>query len=158
MLIRRLCVVLCSVVALVTIAPDSFGIARRTPNPRAAKQRIHARPLGSIEWKACPRPLVGVELECGSLDVALDRSTPSSRRISISLARLRARADGPRRGVLIVNPGGPGGSGVDVVRGFAADRIYGRTASSFARPLRRGRLRPSGDRSQFTDTLRCDTR
>ncbi len=83
-------------------------------------------------WKACPTPLVGVELECGRLDVALDRATPSSRRISISLARLKARADGLRRGVLIVNPGGPGGSGVDSVRGFAADRIYGRTASSFA--------------------------
>ena len=28
MLIRRLCIVLCSVVALVITAPDSFGIAR----------------------------------------------------------------------------------------------------------------------------------
>lgn len=131
MLKRRLGVVLCSAMVLVTGATDSFGITRRTPSPRIGLPITNARPPGSIVWKACLRPLVDVKLECGRLDVALDRSTPTSRRVSISLARLKARADGPRLGVLIVNPGGPGGSGVDTVRDFATDRIYGRAATSF---------------------------
>ena len=132
MLIRRVSVVVCSVVALVCTAPDSVGIARRTPSPLTGKSHTSARPPGTVAWRACPRPLVGVELECGRLDVALDRSAPNSRRISIALARLKARSDGPRRGVLVVNPGGPDGSGIEAVRNFATDRSYGRATSSFA--------------------------
>lgn len=52
------------------------------------------------------------ELECGTLAVPVDYARP--RGAQLQLATIRARATGPRRkGVLFVNPGGPGGSGVD---------------------------------------------
>ncbi len=54
------------------------------------------------------------ELECGTLSVPVDYARPRGARIE--LATVRAAATGPRRqGVIFVNPGGPGGSGVDFV-------------------------------------------
>lgn len=53
------------------------------------------------------------ELECGQLAVPVDYAHP--RGPTLTLATVRARATGPRRGIVFVNPGGPGGSGVDFV-------------------------------------------
>ncbi|MEZ4364404.1 MAG: alpha/beta hydrolase [Kofleriaceae bacterium] len=54
------------------------------------------------------------ELECGSLRVPVSYAQPRGEQLA--LAVVRARATGPRRlGALFVNPGGPGGSGVDFV-------------------------------------------
>jgi pimeloyl-ACP methyl ester carboxylesterase len=54
------------------------------------------------------------ELRCGSLAVPIDYRRP--RGASIELAVIKAPATGPRRkGAIFVNPGGPGGSGVDLV-------------------------------------------
>jgi pimeloyl-ACP methyl ester carboxylesterase len=54
------------------------------------------------------------ELECGQLDVPVDYADPHGPRVP--LATVRARALGAhRRGIVFVNPGGPGGSGVDLV-------------------------------------------
>jgi pimeloyl-ACP methyl ester carboxylesterase len=53
------------------------------------------------------------ELECGQLEVPLDYTRPRGEKVT--LATVRAAATGKRRGVIFVNPGGPGGSGVDFV-------------------------------------------
>jgi pimeloyl-ACP methyl ester carboxylesterase len=54
------------------------------------------------------------ELECGQLSVPVDYARPRGARLE--LATVRAAATGPdRKGVLFVNPGGPGASGVDFV-------------------------------------------
>jgi len=54
------------------------------------------------------------ELECGELPVPVDYAEPQGPQIV--LATVRAPALGRhRRGVVFVNPGGPGGSGVDLV-------------------------------------------
>jgi pimeloyl-ACP methyl ester carboxylesterase len=63
---------------------------------------------GTIEWAPCGR------VECASLSVPLDFTHPAGPHITLALARLPAR--GKPIGVLVTNPGGPGGSGVDFLR------------------------------------------
>lgn len=67
-----------------------------------------------------PHPLVwsGCEngFECANLDVPLDYDHPNGRKITLALARLPAGDAAHRIGALIVNPGGPGGSGIAFAR------------------------------------------
>ena len=63
---------------------------------------------GSVVWHDCG------DIECATLSVPLDWAHPGGRHIGLSLAR--RPADGRRVGVLLTNPGGPGGSGVELVQ------------------------------------------
>ncbi len=47
----------------------------------------------------------------------LDHDRPRGRTISLALARVPADGRGGRIGTLFLNPGGPGGSGVQQIRG-----------------------------------------
>jgi pimeloyl-ACP methyl ester carboxylesterase len=71
----------------------------------------------AVRWTPCAdRDLKGVD--CGSVAVPLDHAAPHGKMITVALSR--AEHTGPARqyqGVLLVNPGGPGGGG----RGFAAE-------------------------------------
>ncbi|MGW0816742.1 hypothetical protein ACWD00_26405 [Streptomyces viridiviolaceus] len=52
-------------------------------------------------------------VECGWLSIPLDRADPVGKRIRIAVSRVPVSgAPGERRGVLLVNPGGPGGPGL----------------------------------------------
>ena len=62
-----------------------------------------------LTWENC-----GGGFECTSLSVPLDYEDPYKDAISISVIRLRASAQ--PLGSLILNPGGPGGSGIDYAR------------------------------------------
>jgi pimeloyl-ACP methyl ester carboxylesterase len=55
--------------------------------------------------------------ECATASVPLDYDRPRGATISIALTRLPATDPGRRIGSLFLNPGGPGGSGVDFVVG-----------------------------------------
>ena len=69
---------------------------------------------GDPRWKPCAEDRTA---ECGTLRVPIDWAQPYGPAVTIALAR-RPAADRERRiGTLLVNPGGPGGSGVD----FALD-------------------------------------
>ncbi|MER7132694.1 alpha/beta hydrolase [Streptosporangium saharense] len=74
-----------------------------------------------IVWEQCEQdPAV----ECGTLSVPIDWARPYGRTVELALARRRAAAPEARIGVLLTNPGGPGGSGVnDVLRdpGFGGE-------------------------------------
>lgn len=59
-----------------------------------------------IVWSACG------SFQCGSLSVPLDYARPNGRQIEIAMMRLQARNPGQRIGSLLVNYGGPGGSGL----------------------------------------------
>lgn len=63
-----------------------------------------------LTWSGC-----GGGYECASLRVPLDYSTPGDRQMKINMIRLPAT--GKKIGSLLVNPGGPGASGVDFVKG-----------------------------------------
>ena len=77
------------------------------------------RPRGTIHWHGCgqgaPR-----NLQCGAIRVPLDYAHPGGRQIRLGFARLRASDRKHRVGSLIVNPGGPGGAGSQVVAVEAA--------------------------------------
>ncbi len=60
-----------------------------------------------LVWRACRGTA-----ECTQLSVPLDYGRPQGRRISLSVVRVRAAQARQRLGSLVVNPGGPGGSGI----------------------------------------------
>ncbi|MGC7093434.1 alpha/beta hydrolase [Amycolatopsis lurida] len=67
----------------------------------------------ALEWRSCATPQTPADLQCATLNVPLDWSRPDGPRIDLAVNRTPARGD--RIGSLLVNPGGPGGSAVDVV-------------------------------------------
>ena len=68
---------------------------------------------GSLRWEACPKDAtIGPDLKCASLDVPLDYQHPDGKTITIEVSRLSSADPAQRRGVLLTNSGGPGGSGL----------------------------------------------
>ncbi|MEU9287729.1 alpha/beta hydrolase [Streptomyces sp. NPDC048275] len=65
-----------------------------------------------ITWHAC-----GTGVQCGQLEVPLDYADPDGPTIQLALARRLATDPDERIGSLVHNPGGPGGSGVEMVQG-----------------------------------------
>ncbi|WP_158595427.1 alpha/beta hydrolase [Galactobacter caseinivorans] len=62
-------------------------------------------------WTACE------ETECATIKVPLDYSKPTGETIDLALARTTG---GQKKGSLVLNPGGPGGSGIDMVQRSAS--------------------------------------
>ncbi|GAA2000960.1 alpha/beta hydrolase [Nocardiopsis rhodophaea] len=62
-------------------------------------------------WKPCTGP--GLDgLECAKIVVPMDYDTPRGEKIRVAISRHKAADRDHRRGILLVNPGGPGGSGL----------------------------------------------
>ncbi len=79
---------------------------------------------GSIDWSECDDEDYAPGVECATLDVPLDHDDPSAGTITLAVTRLPASDEAV--GSIIVNPGGPGGSGNDMVGldlGFDASRF-----------------------------------
>jgi pimeloyl-ACP methyl ester carboxylesterase len=76
---------------------------------------------GNIAWSKCYSQLG--PFECGTVQVPLDYDGSTGGTISIALVRLRATDPAHRIGSLFLNPGGPGGSGVDYTV-FAGSFLY----------------------------------
>src|SRR5690242_9692695 len=68
-------------------------------------------PVPRLTWSACDDGF-----ECTRATVPLNYAEPRGRTISLALIRLPATDRAHRIGSLFVNPGGPGGSGVEIVR------------------------------------------
>ncbi|MFC4591730.1 alpha/beta hydrolase [Sphaerisporangium corydalis] len=67
-----------------------------------------------MDWGDC-----GDGFQCATLEVPLDYAKPGKDRIALSVVRLPAsggRKAGRKIGSLLLNPGGPGGSGLDYAR------------------------------------------
>jgi len=63
-----------------------------------------------LHWKPCRD-----DEQCARLTVPLDYAKPEGRAISLAVLKVPATDTRRRLGSLVVNPGGPGGSGVDFV-------------------------------------------
>ncbi|CAL9423994.1 Tripeptidyl aminopeptidase [Nocardiopsis dassonvillei] len=63
-----------------------------------------------VRWEPCGERLLE-GLECARVEVPLDYADPGGERASIAISRHRATDPERRRGILLTNPGGPGGAG-----------------------------------------------
>ncbi len=94
-------------------APSSF-----TPQtPPAGTTGLDAYYSQRLSWSSCTGG------ECANLRVPVDYAKPAGDSIELALLRVKASDSRRRMGSLVVNPGGPGGSGVDYAR--AASQIVG---------------------------------
>ncbi|MEV6261577.1 alpha/beta hydrolase [Streptomyces sp. NPDC051784] len=97
---------LCALTAIATSATPTAATAHATA-PRPSAPRFAACP------DSVPEPPGPDHVECARLSVPLDWERLSGPRIEIAVSRIRASGTpSERRGVLLVNPGGPGGSGL----------------------------------------------
>jgi pimeloyl-ACP methyl ester carboxylesterase len=98
----------CLVVAVVTLAT---GAVAATTAQAVVPPTASGPAVPHLEWTDC-----GDGFECATARVPLDYDRPQGKTIVFRLSRLPAADPSRRIGSLFLNPGGPGGSGVDFVR------------------------------------------
>ncbi|NJQ01858.1 alpha/beta hydrolase [Streptomyces zingiberis] len=80
--------------------------------PAAADEPRAAR----VTWDTCPEDVVAeaapTVLQCATVPVPVDHTDPEGERIDLMISRLAGTKPEKRRGTLMLNPGGPGGSGL----------------------------------------------
>ncbi|MFE9675002.1 alpha/beta hydrolase [Streptomyces sp. NPDC006259] len=119
---RKRAAALCGA-AVVVAGALAAGPAGASPSP-TAEAASAARPA----WKKCgttDRPT----LQCASLKVPLDHGNPSGKQITLALSRVPHTAR-TYQGPLLVNPGGPGGSGLSLA-GFVASSLPKTVAAQY---------------------------
>ncbi|MFC4563633.1 alpha/beta hydrolase [Nocardiopsis mangrovi] len=89
--------------------------------PAAAGDRGEGAVTG-VEWGPCPEdvPAGPHPLECGTVPVPVDYDDPEGAEVEIMVSRLASADPDKRRGVLLLNPGGPGGSGLSMPADLAS--------------------------------------
>lgn len=81
-----------------------------------------------LTWKKCGTTKYPT-LQCASLEVPLDHADPRGRRITLALSRVPHTAK-KHQGPLLVNPGGPGGSGLTLA-GYVASALPKAVAAQY---------------------------
>ena len=102
----------CTLVAPGEPAPGASGGARARPG--TVEEYYAQRP----DWEDC----VPTGMECATVTAPLDWEEPSTGAVELAVVRLVSEGDAPV-GSLLINPGGPGLSGVELVQqsaGFVA--------------------------------------
>jgi pimeloyl-ACP methyl ester carboxylesterase len=90
--------------------PAGSGSASASP-PAGLAGTIARYGATTLAWSDC-----GDGFQCAKLTVPLDYAKPRGDTIKIALIRLPARKRAARIGSVVLNPGGPGGSGIDFAR------------------------------------------
>ncbi len=97
------------VIAMMLAGCTSVVSSAPGSSPPSQKSAAGA-PASRLHWHPCT--VSGAGMQCASLAVPLDRRHPGGRKITLALSMVPASAPaGQRQGDLLVNPGGPGGSG-----------------------------------------------
>ncbi|MFE7765278.1 alpha/beta hydrolase [Streptomyces sp. NPDC057438] len=99
-----------------------------TAVPAGASGASAAAPMAKPAWKKCATADYP-KLQCASLKVPLDHGKPNGRKITLALSRVPHTAK-KYQGPLLVNPGGPGGSGLTLA-GFVASSLPKKVAAQY---------------------------
>lgn len=99
--------------ALAVLAAGCSGVVTR---PAAAPSTMAGYYAQRLDWQPCDNGF-----ECARLLVPFDYAWPGGRRFSLSVIKLPAADPSRRIGALVVNPGGPGGSGVQYALGARSE-------------------------------------
>ena len=88
-----------------TLSRHGAGTVSTTSAPTTATTSL---PVAPVSWSACQDGL-----QCGTVTAPLDYADPGGATIEIAVARHAAEDPSARVGSIVINPGGPGGSGID---------------------------------------------
>ena len=102
--------VVVAMLALTGCVPSFLNPAKAQSTPTGEEVEESLRPFYTqvLEWESC-----GDELGCATAKAPLDWEDPDAGEIDLALVRHVATGD--KLGSLLVNPGGPGGSGYDFI-------------------------------------------
>lgn len=101
-----------TVAALVpALAPATASAAG---NPLS--QYVQQRPA----WHRCDAAMPAA-FQCATIKVPLDYSRPGGKKLDLAISRLKTSKKDERRGVLLLNPGGPGVPGADLPQLLASE-------------------------------------
>ena len=67
----------------------------------------------SLQWGPCPSSN-STTLQCAELQVPIDYSKPTGSQVTLAMARIKSGSNQPK-GHIFINPGGPGGSAIDLM-------------------------------------------
>lgn len=95
--------------ALVALLPTVAQAAPTAPTPDAASPAVPTPP--AVSWTRCSGGLGARGAQCGFVTVPLDYADRSAGTIKIAVSRV-VHTSATYQGVVLVNPGGPGGSGL----------------------------------------------
>ena len=107
--------------ALPEVAPTPADGRPLEPVPAVVAPGIVDPPAGAglgryaaqkLDWSGCTR-----RVQCAKVSAPLDWAAPDGRALTLVMGRVKATAS-PRLGSLFLNPGGPGGSGLNLLAGF----------------------------------------
>lgn len=101
-----------AVAALVPALTPAAASAAENPLPQHLKQRP--------AWHRCSSA-TPASFQCATIKVPLDYSRPGGKKIDLAISRIKASSPAERRGVLLLNPGGPGGQGLDMPQALSAE-------------------------------------
>ncbi|WP_435737897.1 alpha/beta fold hydrolase [Cellulosimicrobium sp. PMB13] len=111
---RRFAMALMAATLAVTVTSGCSDAAHEEDLPAPADQAEAA----AIEWGACPAAASPVtrdpRLTCATVEVPLDYDEADGTSIEVAISRLAAADPEKRHGVLLLNPGGPALSGLDM--------------------------------------------
>ncbi|MER6500637.1 alpha/beta hydrolase [Streptomyces sp. NPDC001455] len=143
---------------LVAVGATVAGLVTASPSPASADAEPPTA-TAPLRWTDC-----GTEahprLQCATVRTPLDHDDPSGRHITLALSRIPHTAK-TFQGPLLVNPGGPGGSGLPMA-GFVASSLPRAVAAQYDvigfDPRGVGRSRPALNcLPGFFDPLRPDS-
>ncbi|WP_445258614.1 alpha/beta hydrolase [Nocardioides aurantiacus] len=100
--------------------PPASGSEAPEPEVPAGLEKFYDQEL---DWSDCG------DDECARLTVPLDYAEPDGETIEVALLRVPAGKPDERVGQLVVNPGGPGGSGVEYASG--GETVFGSTLAAY---------------------------
>ncbi|MCX4965793.1 alpha/beta hydrolase [Streptomyces sp. NBC_00654] len=112
-----------TVAGLVSAAPAPVSAA-----PSSAGAGVNAPPAQQLTWTGCATEDYPA-LQCATVRAPLDHDRPSGRQVTLALSRIPHTAK-TSQGPLLVNPGGPGGSGLSMA-GFVASALPAKVAASY---------------------------
>ncbi|GAA1764672.1 alpha/beta hydrolase [Kocuria aegyptia] len=94
-----------------TVAAPPPGVVVTAQAPPGLEDFYAQQPV----WTAC-----GVAAECAQVQAPLDHENPAAGQVQLAVTRVASTGPAARQGALLVNFGGPGGSGTAAIEAWAA--------------------------------------
>ncbi|MFJ1548312.1 alpha/beta hydrolase [Streptomyces sp. NPDC088246] len=99
-------------ISVLTVGAVTTVMAALTPvTAFAAGDPLQQYAQQKLRWERCDTGQPAA-LECAKVKVPLDYRAPGGRKIDLAISRIKAGSTKERRGVLLMNPGGPGVQGL----------------------------------------------